>query len=298
MGPDTTADANGDEVMVDPAGRDGSDVGPDGAADGGFDDTGNVDAFSEVGQEAGSLDATSTIDGPEAGGDAGAADGGGDAARPDAAADGGIAAGLVAYYRFDETSGTSALDSSGSGRTATMRGATFGPGLRGNAATLDGVSEYVSLPDSIVAGLTSFSISAWVYMNNTTAHTRIFDFGTGTTAYMFFTPETANERFGITMTGIGGEEHVDTPVLATGSWQHVAVTLAGGTGTIYVNAVKAAQNTNMTLNPASLGTTNQNWLGRSQYTGDPYLNARIDNFRIYDRALSQSEVTQLFQQQL
>ncbi|MDP9001634.1 MAG: LamG domain-containing protein [Myxococcota bacterium] len=296
MGPDTTADASGDEVLGDPTGADSSKL-PDDAADGGFEDARNVDAFGEVGQEAASLDAA-TSDGPDAGGDTGAASGGGDAATPDGAADGGIATGLVAYYRFDETSGNNALDSSGNSRTASMRGATFGPGLHGNAATMDGVSEYVSLPDSIVAGLTSFSISAWVYQNTSLNHARLFDLGTGPTTYMFFTPATSPARFAITTAGQTGEDRIDVPTLAVGSWQHTVVTFTGGTGTLYVNGVKTSQNTTITLNPSNLGATNQNWLGRSQYAADPYLNGRIDNFRIYDRALSQSDVLQLFQQQL
>ncbi len=50
----------------------------------------------------------------------------------------------------------------------------------------------------------------------------------------------------------------------------------------------------MTLSPMSLGTTTQNWLGRSQFPVDPYLNAQIDNFRIYNRALSAAEVQTIY----
>ena len=49
----------------------------------------------------------------------------------------------------------------------------------------------------------------------------------------------------------------------------------------------------MTLSPSSLGSTNQNWIGRSQYSADPYLDGRVDDFRIYNRALSSSEVSAL-----
>ena len=49
----------------------------------------------------------------------------------------------------------------------------------------------------------------------------------------------------------------------------------------------------MTLNPADLGDTNQNWIGRSQYPADPYLAATVDDFQIYDRALSAAEIAAL-----
>jgi hypothetical protein len=49
----------------------------------------------------------------------------------------------------------------------------------------------------------------------------------------------------------------------------------------------------MSLNPSSLGATTQNYIGRSQYSADPYLNGRVDDFQIYDDALSAAEVADL-----
>ena len=277
------------------------------------------------GDGAGSLDATQPEENetPEAGeGDGGDAsdgsptdgevetgdDGGLDAGDGGGARDAGdsgdasdastLDAGLVAYYEFDETSGTSAADSSGNGHTATMSGATFTAGLQGNAATMNGTNRYVALPNGIVNGLTSFSISTWVYLNSTPAWVRIFDFGTGTNTYMFLTPNetTGKLRFAITTSGnaTGNEERLDGPTLPTGSWQHLAVTLTGSTATLYVNGAQAAQNTAITLNPTSLGNTTQDWLGRSEFGVDPYYNGKIDDFRIYSRALSAAEVQALF----
>ena len=51
-----------------------------------------------------------------------------------------------------------------------------------------------------------------------------------------------------------------------------------------------AENTAMTLNPSMLGNTFNNWLGRSQFSGDAYLNATITDFRIYDGALTAAEI--------
>ena len=42
-----------------------------------------------------------------------------------------------------------------------------------------------------------------------------------------------------------------------------------------------------------MGATTQNWIGRSQYASDPYLNGRVDDFRIYNNALSASQVMHL-----
>jgi hypothetical protein len=49
----------------------------------------------------------------------------------------------------------------------------------------------------------------------------------------------------------------------------------------------------MTLAPFDLGETTQNWLGRSQYTADPVLAGRLDDFRLYHGALSAAEIAAL-----
>jgi hypothetical protein len=101
-------------------------------------------------------------------------------------------------------------------------------------------------------------------------------------------------RYAITTSGNGAEQQLnDTTTLPLNTWSLVTVTLSGTTGTLYVNGQPVATNTNMTLNPSSLGDTNQNWIGRSQFGADPYLNGTVDDFNIYDRALSASEVATL-----
>jgi hypothetical protein len=155
----------------------------------------------------------------------------------------------------------------------------------------------VSLPAGIVNGLNNFTIATWVRLDTTGNWRRIFDFGSSTTVNMFLTPTTGSTiRFAITTSGSGGEQRINgTAALPTGTWTHVAVTLNGNTGTLYVNGAQVGQNTNITLRPSSLGNTTNNWLGRSQYAGDAYLDGQLDLFTIYSRALSAAEVLALFQ---
>jgi concanavalin A-like lectin/glucanase superfamily protein/F5/8 type C domain-containing protein len=177
-------------------------------------------------------------------------------------------------------------------------GGATGPrvaGKIGNALKLSGTGEYVSLPTGIVSGLSDFTVSAWVNPAASTAWSRVFDFGTGTGDYMFLTVSAGGGpvRFAITTTGSGGEQQLTgTAPLPTNQWTHVAVTLTGTTGRLYVNGAVVATNPNMTLHPSSLGSTNRNWIGRSQFS-DPFLNATVDDFQIYNRALSDSEIQAL-----
>ena len=170
------------------------------------------------------------------------------------------------------------------------------PGKIGNAVQLSGNGEYIALPNGIVSGLHDFTISTWVNPSVNAAWSRVFDFGTGTNDYMFLTLSAGGGpmRFAITTSGNGAEQQLNAPGnLPLNTWSHVAVTLSGTTGTLYINGQPVATNNNMTLNPAALGTTNQNWIGRSQFPADPYLAATVDDFQIYDHALSASDIAAL-----
>lgn len=76
-------------------------------------------------------------------------------------------------------------------------------------------------------------------------------------------------------------------------WRHVAVVLSGNTGRLYLSGIQVAQNTNLVLNPINLGATSNVWLGRSQYTADPYLNGTLDDVRMSCRAYSAEDVAAL-----
>jgi len=170
------------------------------------------------------------------------------------------------------------------------------PGKIGNAVSLSGNGEYVSLPSGILSGLHDFTISAWVNPSANTAWSRVFDFGTGTSDYMFLTLSAGGGplRFAMTTSGNGAEQQLNAPGnLPLNTWSHVAVTLSGTTGTLYLDGQPVATNTNMTLNPAALGLTTQNWIGRSQFSGDPFLAATVDDFQIYDNALSAADIAML-----
>jgi hypothetical protein len=207
---------------------------------------------------------------------------------------------LVAHYLFDETSGTQAADMSGNGRTATLSGATFAAGHRGNAARIAGGTQRVNLPANIVQGCTDLTIAAWVRLTtNTSDWARIFDVGSSSNVYAMLSPRfnmTNSLGFAITLGGIGGEQRlVYGYTFPTATWKHVAIVLAGNTGRLYLDAVEVTQNTGLTLNPVDLGATPNDWLGDSQYSADPTLDGSIDDFRISCRAYSASEIAALMQ---
>ena len=124
---------------------------------------------------------------------------------------------------------------------------------------------------------------------------RIFDFGSGTATNMFMTARAggATLRFAIKNAG-GAEQQISYGTnFPLNQWRHVAVVLSGNTGRLYLSGIQVAQNTNLVLNPINLGATPNVWLGRSQYTADPYLNGTLDDVRMSCRAYSADEIAAL-----
>jgi len=203
-------------------------------------------------------------------------------------------ASLQAYYPMDG----SVNDSSGHGYNGTIVGnQTFAdaPSGRGKAIQLDGTDDYAELPiGTLVSTLGSTTVAAWVNFSNAgTGWERVFDFGTGTTNYMFLATRQSTSgplTFGIMATAVAEKRFVGPQTLGTG-WHHVAVVIDSATMvvTVYVDGTGVASDTTTVL-PKDLGKTTQNWLGRSQFSSDGYFGGLLDEVRIYNRALSAGEV--------
>src|SRR5207244_4322620 len=137
------------------------------------------------------------------------------------------------------------------------------PGQRGNAVSLNGKDRYVSLPGGVVSDLSDFSISAWVYLDRCPEWARIFDFGGKPGASMYLTPSGGGKvlfrvatAYDYTSQTIQGTEK-----LPTGQWVHVAVTLSGRMGTLYVNGVAVGSHSDFRFPPFQLCDTPKNWIG-------------------------------------
>ncbi len=211
--------------------------------------------------------------------------------------------GLVGWWKLDETSGTTAADSSDNGNDGTlvnMNPATdWVTGQIGGALDFSGGNDYVSLPiGSVINSLTNCTIATWVNWSWDSSWQRIWDFGTGPSVNMFLTARNGNTntpRFAITTVGWWDEDQTTAPDTLSSGWHHLAVTIDADNHThkLYLDGSPVAQNTSGYLNPSDLGSTTQNWLARSQYSADPYFDGILDDVRIYSRVLESDEIAQL-----
>ncbi len=193
----------------------------------------------------------------------------------------------TAHYDMENNT----TDSSGSGNNAAAYGSPdYSAGYTNTKALLaDGFDDYISIPKAAI-NHTDITVAAWVYWTGSSQWQRIFDFGDNTTKYMFLTPRSANNtlKFAITTASGGGEQILETSQLTANQWTHIAVTLLDDTATLFINGSAVATNNTITLNPTDVGLT-YNYIAKSQWP-DPFFSGMIDDFRIYDHALSKTEV--------
>ncbi len=202
---------------------------------------------------------------------------------------------LMAYYQMEGN----AQDSSGKNYHGTISGNIgYEDGPSGKAMIFNGTNAYVTLPiGPLIATLTDTTVATNVYFANTGgAWQRIFDFGSNTTAYMFLCPRqgtTGAMRFAI-RTPTVTERIVNAPTMLPSGWHHVAVVIDSKAMrlTLYLDGVQVGSAAT-TILPKDMGNTTQNWLGKSQYAADAYFTGSLDEFRIYNRALSASEIRYL-----
>lgn len=184
------------------------------------------------------------------------------------------------------------------GRDATLvNGVTWVTGQPGTGHAIHltrASSQYASFLTGFTVGLSSCTIAAWVYITSSGSQQRVFDFGTGTSNYVYLTVQGSGgtPKFGIKPTAVSEQSATAPSALSIGAWHHLAVTIDGARAFLYVDGVAVAT-VATTYTPSSLGVTTQNWLGRSQFSGDSYFDGSIDDFRVYDTALTSYQVSVL-----
>ena len=208
-----------------------------------------------------------------------------------------------AWYRLDESTGTTAADSSGNGLNGTLVKDAY-PGYAGKvlgSVKYEGANGgYVGLP----AGFSDFTtngmtVSLWVYPttegSGTANWARFIDFANGPANDNILFARTGGDNdvtFEVYLAGTsGGKVTTANGSFIVNQWQHWAATMdTGGNVIIYKNG-----------QPVTTGTTgvpnivrrNNCYLGLSNWTGDGHYAGEMDDVRIYNRVLSPAAIAAL-----
>jgi endonuclease/exonuclease/phosphatase family metal-dependent hydrolase len=207
-----------------------------------------------------------------------------------------VQADMVAHWDFNGTSGITAIDSVG-GYNATIYGGAY---LNNSGElTLDGVDDYVPIPvGSVISGLSSFTITAKINFSGTgAAGQRIFTFGNDTSVFMdlLFNNTDDNELLFRCRYNSHDEVIYANTTSSLAGEHYFVITLDASTkiARVYIDGRLAAENRCSYFIPSILGTTSNNWIGKSEYTSGAYLKGYIDDFAIYNSVLTPVQISQI-----
>jgi arabinan endo-1,5-alpha-L-arabinosidase len=171
--------------------------------------------------------------------------------------------------------------------------------------SLDGYDDYVDLPNGTLASLESATVVAWLTWKGGVCWQRVFDFGHNdmgedqqgnTVTSLFVTLATCPEGrlAGMAELPTGQFVAAANATVTPSSTVQVALSFDADSSllTLYLDGVRVAE-TKAGFALAELSDDNA-WLGRSQWVQDYFAKVRYDEFRVYDRALSRSEVRTLY----
>jgi hypothetical protein len=213
---------------------------------------------------------------------------------------------LVHRWSFDVADGsTNVIDSIG-GADGTLEGNSY---ISNNAVQLPDVNttstspnpSFVLFPPGIMAGLNAATIEVWATDVAGKTWAEIYSFGGNTSYYDGATDETNYISF-IPTSGDGdmraafkiyNEEDVFWPFTTMPLNVEEDVTLTYDntitTAALYLNGSLVAINTNITISPADLGDTYNNYLGKDEFN-DPIFEGSVDELRIYAGPLSPTDI--------
>jgi hypothetical protein len=220
--------------------------------------------------------------------------------------------GLAAHFTFDEISGEVAENLKDTTKSGTYIGSCDHPkGQVGGAVRIRnlnsdviGTSDWIELPAGLLSDFTTTTISLWIRdLSPSRLGSRAFHFSLGTDEEIYFSPHQTNSTTSVEGAHLGGTHagvsFVDlwsaSPAFTDQVWHHVAITWSSDSIVLYIDGSSVGNTVSSGVVPSDLGETSTNWLGRT--LGDAFiaLYAELDDLRIYDRALTATEIVQLNQ---
>jgi hypothetical protein len=192
---------------------------------------------------------------------------------------------LVGYWKLDEdNAGDVCVDASGNGNTGVPHGTSVVIGKINRGRTFNGRGDYIDIaPISIANAIT---VAAWVYSENFMQSGFVVTKNPVNTQWALFFQ---SDRF-LRWRGAGSDNDVKCPAPANGAWHHIVGRQEGTAGSLFVDGVLCASGT---VSAIGNGPTSIN-IGRFDSGDHWYFSGQIDEVRIYNRALSDTEISQLY----
>jgi len=205
---------------------------------------------------------------------------------------------LVGWWRFNEGSGDTAMDSSGNGHHGTLLGTpewVIGPPGFGGAISFQedkctGIDCGNFDPTN---GTGQFTIALWAYWDGTGTFQHFFTKSAGWGAdTMMFQVElwgahdnaTYTDRVGVSYEGAGSMEF---SIMPKNEWVHLTWTFDGTDLRVYLNGVDEMGPKSFSIGPAADVTV---FIGVSHAAEGRIFHGFLDEVRVYDKALTAEEI--------
>jgi Concanavalin A-like lectin/glucanases superfamily len=215
----------------------------------------------------------------------------------------------VEYWKFDEGSGTAALDSSTNGHIGTIQGASYVPGISNYALAFNGSNTFVFASDTVVGGTSGagldigtrdWTVAAWIKTTGSGMVVTKMGWIGGNNPDGWGMSVSANGTLGAVLhkSNVGTLNIFagDGNIVNDGRWHHVGVVFNRSANMVrYVDGASTGTQNDLTfLGGQSIDNTKQLRIGARDQAGDEiFFNGLIDDARIYARALSPAEIASL-----
>lgn len=212
--------------------------------------------------------------------------------------------GLVGWWRFNEGTGTNAFDLSGNNNTGALSGSTlpvWTNGVFGGALKFDGANAYINIPNSSVFsyGSNNFSFTFWVRLERINVTQGIYhqaDVTTDTPGPFTLFVMANNELISDVSNNGLWTSYVtvtNTTPLTLNTWRFAAAVRNGSTLTMYSDGVASGSGDISSQSPL-YSSSQPVKIGYWRNGDHSPFNGKLDDFRIYNRALSATEVLNLY----
>lgn len=203
---------------------------------------------------------------------------------------------LVSWWKFNETSGTVASDSAGSNNGQLVNGPAWTTGHNDGALHFDGVNDYVQVANNASLNITNaITVSAWVKRDVAGVWGYVLDKTTYTypyNGYGLYVGLYDEVQFAATIGGSWEGSGAPAGSVGAGSWYLLTGTFDGSAMKLYINGTLE----HTTLVSGSLAVNNSDLkIGAIPgFETGYFFDGLIDDVRIYNRALSDGEIQQLY----
>ncbi len=208
-----------------------------------------------------------------------------------AAARADINSGLIAYWPFDEQNNPAAIDVVGTANGTPQNGVSWAEGYLEGALFFDGNDDYVQLGNpASLRPTTTMSISAWIYLEGRQSSNwgRVISKTNGSTGDNWAMIATAYNSIDCRIGGTSNRSANNS--ITQYEWQHIACTYDGASVKVYRNGTLI----HSYAKSGAIPTINEVTIGRNATAVNRYFKGGIDDLRVYNRALTQADVIELY----